>query len=257
MTDKVFVAKTIESKPFYMSPVEIIIPFHNEQAKVISLINDIFITVQKNRYLITLVDDGSVNKDFTKELEKKKIPGLRFLNHDDCKGFGASVNTALKNPFSNQIPFVAILHSDVRIRDQNWLFNLGQTLSSLKQTGVKMISSLTDNPVVENEFLKASHGEKKKDHVLTDGFLPMYCVLSHRDLFNRVGFLKEYPYAGGEVEDFAQRMKKMGFKQGVCGSSWVQHEGRGTLSQFAKNKKVQEILRNVENERNKEYKNGS
>lgn len=249
MAEKVFVTKAIEAKPFYMSPVEIIIPFHNEQAKVISLINDIFITVQKNRYLITLVDDGSGNKDFTRELENKKIAGLRFLTHDECKGFGASVNTALKNPFNKDISFVAVLHSDVRIRDQNWLYNLGQTLSLLKEGGVKMVSALTDNPIVENEFLKAKHNEKKKDHVLTEGFLPMYCVLSHRDLYNRVGLLDEYPYAGGEAEDFAIRMKKLGFKQAVCGSSWVQHEGRGTLSQFDKNKKVQEILRNVNKQR--------
>lgn len=249
MADKVFFTKTIEAKPFYMSPVEIIIPFHNEQAKVISLINDIFMTVQKNRYLITLVDDGSGNKDFTRELEKKKIAGLRYLTHEECKGFGAAVNTALKNPFTKDIPFVAVLHSDVRIRDQNWLFNLGQSLSSLKESGVKMVSALTDNPLVENEFLKANHNENKKDHVLTDGFLPMYCVLSHRDLYNRVGFLDEYPYAGGEAEDFAIRMKKLGFKQGVCGTSWVHHEGRGTLSNFDKNRKVQEILRNVDKQR--------
>mgnify|MGYP006277214783 CR=1 FL=1 len=248
MSEKVFVAKPIEAKPFLMSAVEIIIPFHNEQAKVVDLMNDIFMTVQKNRYLITLVDDGSGNKEFKSELEKRKLAGVRCLSHDNCRGFGAAVNTAIKNPFNKDINFILIMHSDVRVHDQNWLFNLGQSLAAMKDSGVKMISSLTDNPVVENDFLKSNKSEKKKDSVLLEGFLPMYTALCHRELFSRVGLLKEYPYAGVEVEEFANRMKSSGYKQAVCGSSWVQHEGRGTLAQFDKNNKIQEILRKARNE---------
>jgi GT2 family glycosyltransferase len=255
MPDKIFTTKPIEYKPFLMSSVEIIIPFHNQQSKVINLINDIFLTVQKNRYVVTLVDDGSSYKDFTQHLKERKIDGLRYLKHENCRGFGASINTALANPFRKDINYVAILHSDVRISDPNWLFNMGQSLENMKESGVKMISSICDNPTVDEPILKGQKGVSRNDAILKDGFLPMYCVLSHRELFSRVGGMKEYPYAGIEVDEFARRMKKMNYLQGVCGKSWVSHEGRGTLSQYDDDKKVQEILRNARNDFNKSNKN--
>lgn len=255
MTDKIFTTKPIEYKPFLMSAVEIVIPFHNQQSKVISLMNDIFLTVQKNRYLITLVDDGSSYKDFTQHLKDKKIQGVRYLKHDNCRGFGASINTALANPFRKDINYVVILHSDVRISDQNWLFNMGQSLATLKDSGVKMVSAMSDNPLVDEPALKSAKGTVKQDVILNGGFLPMYCVLAHRELFSRVGGFKEYPYAGIEVEEYATRMRRMNYLQAVCGKSWVSHEGRGTLSQFDDNKKVQEILRNARNDSSNTNKN--
>jgi GT2 family glycosyltransferase len=73
----------------------------------------------------------------------------------------------------------------------------------------------------------------------------MYCVIANRELFNRIGFLKEFPYAGTEAEEFAYRMRSKGFKQGVCGSSWVHHIGGATLKQYENDKKVNKILRNT------------
>lgn len=245
MDEKIFVLNPIEQKPFQMSAVEIIIPFYDEHAKVLNLMNDIFSSVTTNKYLITLVDDGSKNRNFVQQLKSKKIPGVRFLSHTTNKGFGASINTALKNPFNAKIPYVAIMHSDVRVHDMNWLFNLGSTLNTMKVKGTKMVSPLTDNPLVSEQFLQGKHHDRQNDKVLTEGFLPMYCVLAHRQLFNKVGLFLECPYAGTEVEEYAWRMKKNGFNQGVCGTSWVQHEGRGTLKKFDKNKKAQDIMKKI------------
>ena len=245
MADVVAITRTVVADSFNMQPVEIIIPFHNQPTKVVNLIQDIFSTVQRNRYLITLVDDGSTNSDFLKQLEEKKVPGLRFLIHKNHSGFGASVNSALRHPFSDSINWVCIMHSDVRLNDANWLYNLGTSMNKLKDKGVKMIAPLTNNPVVDNPLLKSEKPTFKEDVILTEGFLPFYCVFAHRQLFNTVGLLPEYPYAGLEVEVYAKAMKTKGFSQAVCNSSWVQHEGRGTLKQYDKNKKVQEILRKV------------
>jgi GT2 family glycosyltransferase len=243
MEEKVLVLNTIEQKPFQMSSVEIIIPFHDEHAKVLNLVNDIFATVATNRYLITLVDDGSANSSFVSQLKSKKIAGVRFLGHEKCKGFGAAVNTALKNPFNVNIPYVLIMHSDVRLHDLNWLFRLGTTLYNMKTKGVKMVTPLTNNPVADVPSLIGKHGEIGDDSVLSEGFIPMYCALAHRQLFQKVGLFMECPYAGTEVEEFAWRMRKNGFTQGVCGSSWVHHDGGATLEKFKNNKKVREILR--------------
>lgn len=242
---KIFVNRTMENNPFYMAPVEIIVPFHGEQSRVTKLIESIFKTIHTNRYLLTLVDDASQNKTFIKEIDRKKIPGVRCFQNEKQMGFGASVNLALKNPFTDKIPWIAIVQSDVVPEDNSWLSRMGETLNKLKAQGVKMVAPMTDNPMVDDPQLQGKRGEWRDDLVLNEGFLPMYCVLAHRELFNRVGLLKEYPYAGTEAQEFASQMRLKGFKQAVCGGSWVHHDGGATLAHYAKNTRVQEILRKV------------
>lgn len=249
MADIVAINRTVTVNTFRMQPVEIIIPFHNEHLRVINLVNDIFATVHDNRYLVTLVDDCSSNKEFVRQIEEKKMPGVRVISNNQQKGFGASVNNALRNPFRRDISWICILHSDIRLKDSNWLLNLGNCLNRFKEKGVKMVAPLTNNPVVDNSLLKAEGASQEEDVVLKEGFLPFYCVLAHRELFMRVGLLPEYPYAGGEAEDFALAMRVKGFGQAVCRSSWVQHEGRATISQFDKDKRAQQILRKVTEQR--------
>jgi len=244
----IFVNRKIENDPFYMAPVEIIIPFHGEQARVAKLMESIFATVHTNRYLISLVDDGSLNKTFIKDIDKKKMPGVRCFRTDENKGFGAAVNLALKTPWSQKITWIAIMQSDVFAEENNWLSNMGETMNLLKGQGVKMVSPMTNNPMVESSILTGQKSDRRPDAVLTEGFLPMYCVLAHRELFNRVGPLKECPYAGTEAQEFAVRMRLLGYKQAVCGSSWVNHSGGATLANFAENTKVQGILRKVKEE---------
>jgi GT2 family glycosyltransferase len=245
---KIFVNRKMENNPFYMAPVEIIIPFHGEQARVAKLMESIFSTVHTNRYLISLVDDGSPNKTFIKQIDGKKLPGVRCFRTDENKGFGAAVNLALTTPWSQKITWVAIIQSDVFAEDNNWLSNLGDTMNLLKGQGVKMVSPMTNNPMTDSEALAGQKSDRRVDSILTKDFLPMYCVLAHRELFNKVGLLKEYPYAGTEVQEFAHRMNKMGYKQAVCGTSWVNHTGGATLANFAENLKAQEILRKVKEE---------
>jgi glycosyltransferase involved in cell wall biosynthesis len=239
---KVFLNRKIQTDPFYMSPVEIVIPFYGEHFRVSKLMESIFNTVHTNRYLITLVDDGSLNKSFVKSIENKKILGVRCFQQEQ-KGFGAAINLALKNPHIVNIPWVLIMHSDVFAEDSNWLSGLGKTLNVLKEGGVKMVSPMTNNPGVDSTFFVGKKGVKSSDHILTEGFLPMYCALAHRELYNKVGFFKECPYAGIEVEDFAIRMNQFGFKQAISGSSWVNHIGGATLNKLKEDRKIQEILR--------------
>ena len=234
----------IQPRPFYMAPVEFIIPFHGEQNKVTQLIESIYSTIKTNRYLITLVDDCSPNKDYIKMIQKSKLDGIRCLSQEH-KGFGAAINLAINNPSANDIPYVCILHSDVLMHFGNWLINLGDSLLTLKSQKVGMISPLTNNPVIDLPILKAEKSEKKEDTILSEGFLPMYCVLAHRQLFSKVGPLLECPYAGTEAEEYSNRMNSLGIKQAVCGNSWIQHHGQATLSKFKKKTKIQELLRKV------------
>lgn len=253
----IFVKRTMENNPFYMAPVEIIIPFYDEQSHVAKLMESIFNTVYTNRYLITLVDDGSKNKSFIKDIDKKKLPGVRCLRQNENKGFGAAVNLALKTPWSGKITWIVIMQSDVFAEDNHWLSNMGETMNLLKGKGVKMVAPMTNNPMTESNFLIGKKAIHKEDHILTEGFLPMYCVLAHRELFNRVGFLKECPYASNEAQEYAIRMQKMGYSQAICGKSWINHIGGVTLANLAQDHKAQEILRKVNEEFKKEFINNT
>ena len=246
--EKIALKKTYATKPFHMTSVEFIIPFHNHQSLVAGLLTDIFATVVTNKYLVTLVDDGSKNRDFVSQIKTKNMPGVRVLRSDNQMGFGASVNLALRNPFPRRIPFVCIMHSDVRLRDTSWLERLGATLVEMKDSGVKMVSPRTDNPGADNPRLFWDGEKPSPDFVLEDGSLPMYCCLANRELFSKVGLFAEYPYAGVETEEFSARMRSMGYKQGVCGTSWVEHRGKGTLIDYENNNKVLEILRKARQE---------
>jgi GT2 family glycosyltransferase len=240
---KIFINRKIEPKPFLGSMVEIIIPFYEKHALVSRLVTSIFNTINSNKYLVTLIDDGSTNKSFIEQMERAKLPGVRCFKQEN-KGFGASVNLALKNPFVKDISYVLILHSDVLFNSRNCLLNLGNYLEKVKNQNIGMVSPVTDNPVEDFDFLKAKKGEIKENHILDKNeFLPLYCALCHRDLFKYIGLLDEIPYAGGEAKMFAERMQQKGLKQAVCGSSWIHHDGKATLKLFEKNSKVQKILR--------------
>lgn len=249
MEQKVFVTRKLENNPFYMAPVEIIIPFNGEQTSVSKLMDSIFRTVHTNRYLITLVDDGSQNSAWIKEIEKAKLPGVRCLRQEEQKGFGSAVNLALKNPFNKNIIWVAVLHSDVDVQDNNWLSSLGECLNKLKGQGVKMVSPLTNNPGPQTLFA-SKKGHPKQDLILdynkdkeVPSYLPMYCFLSHRELFDRVGLFQEFPYCGLESQEFASRMLSKGYKQAIAGKSWVYHSGGATINRYKNDTKVQEIIR--------------
>lgn len=239
----------IKSSPFFFEPVEIIIPFHGEQTRVTRLMENIFATVLGNRYLITLVDDGSENRNFVFQIDKARMPGVRCFRREKAQGFGSAINAALSRPKHNWIRWVLVMHSDVYPEDNLWLNNLGECLMRMKASGVKMVSPKTNKSMACEEVLEGVRGEPAEDAVLNgQQFLPMYCALFHRELFKRVGPFKEFPYAGCEVEEYAMRMRAAGYKQAVCGNSWIHHEGGATLSRLADNAKVQEILRKAREE---------
>lgn len=233
--------------PRKMSAVEIVVPFYGKHSSVSNLIDAIFKSVSTNRYQITLVDDGSENESFIAAINEAKLPGVVCMRHDQRMGFGAAINSALQNAKHDWIPWVCIMHSDVLVEGATWLAALGNSMQKLKSSGVKMISPRTDNP---GDSLKAVFEEKGinkrdgacKDFLLVDNqYLPLYCALCHRDLFRHIGLFREFPLAGCEAQDLAIRMNKHGFSQAICGSSWVYHEGEGTISLL--NKKDKELLR--------------
>ena len=208
------------------------------------------------------MDDCSPNKSFAKELlaethlardtgggRRRYKPQLIMHRTPEHLGFGGALAYGFEKCDE---PWVVFMHSDCVVEDHNWLIEMGQSLLRLKKENVRMVSAKTNNPG-DGVYpgLKASRGEYGKDIVLEEGALPLYCSMCHRDLFNHIGgFIKPYPFGWYEDEELAYRMRKYGFKQAVCGRSWVRHEGAATIGQLWKDQpETQKIMAEENRER--------
>jgi GT2 family glycosyltransferase len=237
---KNYKARPIVSPSSFDAPVDIIIPYHGQYSKVTSLIESVYRCTRSNYITVTVMDDHSPNESFLSNMHRNAVKtagsrnvenNFRAIRGTVQRGFAGASKVAFDRTDS---PYVCFLNSDCLIEDGNWLRKLGETLLTLKDEGVRMVTPITNEPVGGHESQKGERHETSDDYVVLEGkedYLTMYCFLCHRELFARCGgFLKEYPYGYYEDVEFAHRMRKNGFKQAVCRSSWVRHEGRATIS---------------------------
>lgn len=257
------VSKTHRARPMggvsnFLSTVDIIIPFHGQYQKVTRLIESILRGTMTNPYTLTLVDDCSPNADYAGH-HLSEVKGLQVVRNSERLGFGGSCFQGFKN---TKNPWVCFINSDCVIEDLGWLRAMGESLLSLKGEGVRMVSPLTNNALGHSyqEMTKEAYGalgteEERADLILDvankddEGnsdpeYLSMYCFMCHRELFTRCGgFIRDYPYGWYEDMEFAYRMNKRGFKQAVCRSAWVYHEGEATIKElWRKHPETREIM---------------
>lgn len=238
---KIVRGRPVEFKPFSESPVDIVIPYHGQDAKVLRLIKSILFFTRINPIQIWLVDDASPNKAFVTSW--KHTPRVNTLQLSEQIGFGGALKVGFEYTTA---PWVVFMHSDCEVREPNWLLEMGRSLLTLKSEGVRMVSPRTNNPGEDvDPALKGEKGEDLPDAILEKGsFLPLYCAMCHRELFGRInGFIQEYPYGWFEDQELAHRMQYFRFKQAVCGKSWIYHEGGKTVKEVWRgNPKVQKIM---------------
>lgn len=249
-------ARPIISPSEFIQAVDIIIPFHGQYEKVTQLIESIYRCTRSNYFTISLVDDFSpnefflenLNRNIVKSSNKNAVSAFQAIRGTKQRGFAGAAKVAFERT-SN--PYVCVMNSDCLIEDSNWLRALGESLLSLREEGVRMVSPVTNNAVGGHESQQGIRTEKTQDYVILEGeedHLSMYCFLCHRELFARCGgFLKEYPYGYYEDVEFAWRMRKNGFKQAVARSSWVWHDGMSTINTLWKR---DPFIRNIMEEEN-------
>lgn len=231
--NKNYNARPVDFPSEFHYPVDIIIPFHGQYEKVTALLESIYRFTRSNYITVTLIDDFSPNEAFISNVSKnikKRTTMFNGIRGIKQRGFAGAMKLGFER---TENPYVCLMNSDCLVEDGNWLRSLGETLLKLKGEGVKMVAPLTNNAVGGHDAQQGKKIDRSNDHtVLVDEeHLSMYCVLCHRELFSRCGgFLREYPYGGYEDIEFAWRMRSCGFKQAVCRSSWVRHEGMSTIS---------------------------
>lgn len=213
---------------FNKSKVDIIIPYHGQYEKVRKLIESIMIGVRSNPYQITLIDDFSPNEDFGKELNKID-PIVKVIRAEKQLGFGGAINLGIKNTMQ---PWTLFLNSDCIVEQNNWMLEMGKSLLELKSKGVRVVTS-RNNLKYEGcpDIIQGRKEDEVSDFILNDGFIPLFSFMCHRDLFKHIGgLIKEYPYGIYEDEEFAYRLNHYGYKQAICGKSWIYHEGGATFN---------------------------
>lgn len=212
--------------------VDIIIPFHGKYEYVTRCCESVLRCTPNQPFQITLIDDGSPNPDFLRSLISNKIGGWQS---EEQLGFGGAVNEGVANTSS---PWVVVMHSDVQVKDIYWLLHMQRTMERLKATGVKLVSARANDmgtaASYDERIIAKNPEDLTADDFVVDQPVPLFCCLLHRDLFNRVGPLKAYPYAWYEDEELFWRMKKAGYKQAICGMTAVHHEGGATIKDLWK-----------------------
>jgi len=246
---KVFNEK-IEVKPFANQFVDVIIPFYGNYEGLARLVYSLIYKTNLVNFRVCLVDDCSPNVTFH-ETGFEAFPNIKVVRNSSRQGFGASLEIGMNTLARERrvFPWVVFMHSDVVIKEKNWLLYLGQSMLNLKNKGVKMVSATTNNPTANNPYLMSDKPQVREDVILEDGYLPLYCALCHRDLFSHIhGSVKHYPYMGFEDRELADRMRHYGYKQAICGKSWVQHEGAATLKYVRV--KEPEVIKIIEENKN-------
>lgn len=238
MANRTHVARAVNDISEFNSQVDIIIPYWGQYEKVMRLIESVFRLTRSNYYQLCIVDDCSPNEGFIEVIRQNAAKNasrqrqqniVKTIRNEEQLGFAGACKAGYD---ATESPYVCFLNSDCVIEDSGWLRNMGESLLRLKDQGVRMVAPTTDNPMNGDP---AQQGEKfarsPEDVILeNDSHLSLYCVLCHRELFNRIGgFMKPYPYGYFEDEELAFRMKRHGYKQAVCKSSWVHHEGGCTM----------------------------
>lgn len=232
----------VNRSDFQSAKVDIIIPYHENQGKLAILLKNLVMSIRSNPYRITIVDDGSIDAKFTEDLknfDKNRpvgtIPILQTVRSTTQLGFGGAIKLGLIN---THFPYVLVMHSDCIIESPHFMFEMGKTLIKLKDKKVKLVSARTDNPKSGDPRQRGSLLNPGADVICEDNFVSMFCFMCHRELFNKIGPIREYPFTGYEDEEFYHRMKFYGFKQAICGTAWIKHEGGGTMKKLLLNENI-------------------
>lgn len=223
-------------------PVDILIPFYGKYEYVTRCVEQLLRCTPNQDFQITLIDDCSPNPSYLSTMlsGSPRIKGIRLTQQ---VGFAGALTYGFARTNN---PFIVFMHSDVTVKSIYWLINLQIAMDKLKGKGIKLISAKTNSPGTAASYDERLICPEPKDNenIVVESPLPLFCSICHRELFKRIGgFLKPYQFAWFEDEELFWRMKYYGFKQAICGNSWVHHEGGATITDIWKTRpKVKEIM---------------
>ena len=214
--------------------VSIIIPVYNKLSMTLDCLNDLMMTSYPD-FEIILVDDGSKEPIFS--TIKKIFPTIKVLKNEKNLGFAKAVNKGIKESVGD---LVLLLNNDIRLPNNKWLNCMIETLHNDCLDITAPAGGRFDK---KWNYLPGEATKKNEKY----SFLPFWCVLIKRDVFNKIGLIPEI-FDKGFFEDvlFCYKAKKNNFKLGICENTGVKHLYHQTFKSIGSDlKKEYEEKRNI------------
>ena len=80
--------------------ISVVIPVHNEEKAIETVLGELIDALERQAYEIIVVDDGSIDNT-AKIVQKKK--SVKLIRHTQNKGYGAAIKTGIKNAANDLI----------------------------------------------------------------------------------------------------------------------------------------------------------
>lgn len=216
--------------------VDVIIPVYNQIDYVTNVLNSLFACEEVCDFVVTVIDDCSMDPNVTALLRRYADSGKISLHVNERNlGFTGSVCVGMK---LNTDRDVVLLNSDTEVYS-NWLSRMRRVCS--EQSKVCSISPFSNHssissyptPFTDNkEPLEISYGELAGiaaaandrlncETLTTSGF----CMYITRASMNCIGYFDAdaFPRGYGEETDFCIRARKMGWRHFVATDVFVRH----------------------------------
>ncbi|WP_186320361.1 glycosyltransferase family 2 protein [Paenibacillus sp. Y412MC10] len=214
----------------------IIIPTYNQAEYLIQCIGSIEAHTPEPHEII-VVDNASTD-DIASCL--KPFGGkIRFARQEQNRGFAGGVNYGIMMAKGET---VVILNNDILVTP-NWLTHMLRCLDSDPQIGAvgpvtNYISGEQQIPVPYEDVKEmwefaAGHNVPDEGKWREADRLVGFCLLLHRDVLHRIGYLDEgYRIGNYEDDDWIIRLRLTGRKLFIAGDSFIHHFGSVSMKQL-------------------------
>jgi GT2 family glycosyltransferase len=218
--------------------VSIVIPMFNALVYTQRCLESIQSSPTSIPFEIILVNNGST--DDTRnwiESYRKDRPNIRLISHETNLGFGAGVNTGIRESAGD---YIVILNNDTVVTPQ-WLDRMLSVFPQDHEIGI--VSPLTNYTIKGHQLdteawnvqpeAASAYAESIQDQTgfLYEPFrLAFFCATLSRSMVDRIGLLDErYEFALFEDYDYCFRAIMAGYRLAVATNAFVFHQGSATL----------------------------
>ena len=146
----------------------------------------------------------------------------KVITNEENLGFSKAVNKGIR---VSKGEYIAIVNNDVKVFD-HWLEDMQQ----VQQSGIDLVMG---TPMHGEPFARAIEANKKREKTFQVGlgissFTDFSCVLTTKDLFNKIGLFDERFYMYCEDLDLIRRIEKVGGKVASTKLVNTHHIGQAT-----------------------------
>jgi len=212
--------------------VSIVIPAFNELARTQRAIASIR-AYTAEPYELVLVDNGST--DGTGDYFRR-IPDAVVVSNAENLGHAGGTNRGTEHSHGDVLVW---LNNDVVVTE-GWLGNLLRCLTSGEDVG--MVGPVTNYSYAPRQKVEVSYRTLEEMQVWARAFnrgpdrwedvdfLVGFCLVVKRAVVDQVGLLDDsFPLGFFDDNDYADRVRRSGYRLRVAGNTFVYHEGSVTF----------------------------